>query len=307
MMLAVNPAIQRCLDAGGGLATTPQLLAVTGWGAVNWARRSGHIVRVLPGVFASRALIWDDERRIRAALHWAAVAVAPRPSTALATGPSALTLCGLPTPPGQVVHLEVPAGSGLRSRRGVVVHRPVVAGEPDSGRGPARVSAVRAIVTSWSVLHGADRRAPVFAATRGGRVDAAAIREEQARHPRMRQRAEFLILLDLVEDGCESELEFLGRTGPFAGTEFDRIDWQHWVVVRGRRLRVDGYDPKTRTAIELDGDTFHSTREQRRDDALRTRLLAEAGIRVIRFHYDDIVRHPDQCRRQLLTILGRPV
>lgn len=308
MGTALHPAIRECLDAGSGVATTSELLSVASWGMISWARRAGLIHRVLPSVYARSRLNGDDVMLIRAALAWAAATAAALPDepagpAPLATGPSALWLWGLPAPRGMAAHLEVGRFSGLRSRTGVVVHRPVVPGRPWSGRGLPRVTRKRAIVSSWSVLHGADRRAPVFAARRAGTIEVAQLREEQERHPRMRHRAEFLEFLRLVETGCESELEFRARTGPFSGPEFERIDWQRELVVAGHLVRLDGFDPVTRTAIELDGDAFHSTREQRRHDAQRGRWLAEAGINVVRFHFDDIVGKPDECRRELAAIL----
>lgn len=308
----MNPAIRACLEAGEGVATTAELRAASSWSAVNWAIRTGQVERVLPQVCIAARAERDAALWIRAALAWSRVADACAPYQARATGPSALALWRLPAPRGGIVHLEVPVPSLLRSRRGIVVHRLQVVGTPQRRAGLSVVSCERALVSSWPVLAGAEQRAPFFAARHARTTTTTRLRAELDTWPRLRGRRDLRAFLDLLDDGCESELEYIARTQVFTGPDFARIDWQHWIEHPDGRFRADGYDEATRTALELDGDAHHSTREQRSYDARRTRLLGELGIRVFRFHHDDVMWRPAQCRAQLRAILaaaspgGRP-
>lgn len=300
----LHPALQRCLEAGGGLATTAELLAVTSRSALHWAVKNHLLARVHPQVHARGGVELSEFQRIRAVLMWARTADPSAREPPRATGPSALRLWELPVPDRLPVHIETEPTTALRSRPQVVVRRMQTLGALRSVAGMHVVPVERALVSSWCVLTGPAQRAPLFAAIRRRLTTTARIRDELSRWPRLRGRSDLLALLDLVATGCESELEFLARTIVFTGQEFARIDWQHEIEVRGHRFRLDGYDEATRTAVELDGDAFHATREQRRYDAERMRLLAEVGIHTVRFHFDDISRDPRGCRAQLRTILA---
>lgn len=304
MTRGLNPTIWRCLDGNGGAAAWSELVTASSRGAVEWAVQAGLLRRIFPQVLIEHDRAQDAEVRIRAALLWArraepGAAVHPR-----VTGPSALAMWRLPVPEGHPVYLEVAHGSALHAPEGIVLHRLQHRGAAWRRAGVVFVSLERAIVSSWPVMPGDARRALVFQATRTGRTTTARLLAELGTWPRLRGRGGLLSLLALIDDGCESELEFVARTQVFAGPEFNGIDWQHRVEENGRRFRLDGYHEASRTAIELDGDAYHSTREQRRYDDWRTRWLAERDIRVVRFHHDEIMDSPEVCRRQLLAILS---
>lgn len=73
----------------------------------------------------------------------------------------------------------------------------------------------------------------------------------------------------------------------------------HPVVAGGRRYRIDIAFPGSALAIEVDGRAFHTDVGAFQRDRTRQNDLVAAGWRVLRFTWDDIVRHPD---RTLATI-----
>ena len=75
----------------------------------------------------------------------------------------------------------------------------------------------------------------------------------------------------------------------------------------GRRMRVDGAYDEQRLVVEIDGHATHATRRQRQADAERDARLLAAGIRVIRFTYEDIVERPGYVCATLAAFLGLEV
>ena len=63
---------------------------------------------------------------------------------------------------------------------------------------------------------------------------------------------------------------------------------------------VDFYWPDERLAVEVDGRAFHSSPYAERRDRRRDGAMVEAGIRVLRISWEDIVDHPEA----LLVRLG---
>jgi len=84
-------------------------------------------------------------------------------------------------------------------------------------------------------------------------------------------------------------------------TQAEAILWRQLQrrQLRGRKFRrqhsvgpyvLDFYCPDLKLAVELDG-AAHDHDQAFRRDALRTAYLAAAGVRVIRFENDDVVRN----------------
>ncbi|WP_172657587.1 DUF559 domain-containing protein [Demequina maris] len=121
--------------------------------------------------------------------------------------------------------------------------------------------------------------------------------------PRIRDRRGLEQVLDGFAAGAESFLEFEGLTTTFAGRVFARFIRQHVVHARGRVYRLDMYDPATRTAVELDGGTFHAAGEQRERDDRRDADLATLGIQTVRLPYKAVVHQPAWCRETVLAVL----
>ncbi len=61
--------------------------------------------------------------------------------------------------------------------------------------------------------------------------------------------------------------------------------------------------PLLNVAIELDGQAFHSTSEQRTLDAYRDRVLMKAGWRVIRFTGSEIYGDCNRCVDEIVGLI----
>ena len=79
--------------------------------------------------------------------------------------------------------------------------------------------------------------------------------------------------------------------------------FQHWIVVGGQWRKLDFAYVDEKIAIEIDGYEFHTSRTAFVDDRVRQNDLIAAGWRVLRFTYDQLVRHPETVIRQLLAVL----
>ncbi len=56
-------------------------------------------------------------------------------------------------------------------------------------------------------------------------------------------------------------------------------------------------------AVELDGHESHKSKQDRERDAKRDRWFAERRVRTLRWTGSEVVRSPQECVRQLLSIL----
>jgi len=68
------------------------------------------------------------------------------------------------------------------------------------------------------------------------------------------------------------------------------------------RFIVDFYCPKYKLAIELDGEG-HNNEEQREYDNIRTSLLNELGIRVLRFENFEVFNYPQRTLDEILRYI----
>ncbi|GAB4082056.1 hypothetical protein GCM10028783_30050 [Modestobacter muralis] len=239
--------------------------------------RDGDLVLALPGVVVlpDRAQEWTV--RARAATLWA-------------RGPlshlSALAAAGLTDPLPGPVHVTVPAGRYPRGCPAVVVHRTTLPIGPTEGWVPARLPAARRLVDAWGGAHSprrntqAERERPVVrhlliagVGRREVRVDH--VRAEVARQPVLGGRVPLLQLLDLVEGGCQSELEVFGVTHVL---RIPAPVQQHRVVLpTGRHVDLDAAYVQARVAVELDGAAFHGSSADRERDTRRDTALAALG------------------------------
>jgi very-short-patch-repair endonuclease len=62
---------------------------------------------------------------------------------------------------------------------------------------------------------------------------------------------------------------------------------------------VDAFWEPHRLAVQVDGFEFHRTRRDRERDAASDAHLELAGIRVIRFTWDDVTVHGDRTLRRV--------
>ena len=73
--------------------------------------------------------------------------------------------------------------------------------------------------------------------------------------------------------------------------------------VQGTRYHLDFAVPDCLLAIEIDGHTWHSTRQQRQHDSQRDRILTGLGWRVLRFTASEILRNADGCAAEVAAML----
>jgi very-short-patch-repair endonuclease len=114
-----------------------------------------------------------------------------------------------------------------------------------------------------------------------------------------------LVRLDPTLAAAESDLEsllllVLARAGLPAPVR------QHPVTVAGHRYRLDAAYPDARLAIECDGFTSHGTRAAFESDRERQNHLVNAGWRVLRFTWQQIVRQPDWVSSVVREALQHP-
>jgi hypothetical protein len=67
---------------------------------------------------------------------------------------------------------------------------------------------------------------------------------------------------------------------------------------------VDAYWEPERLAVQVDGFNFHRTRRDRERDAASDADLELAGLRVMRFTWDDVTVHGERTLRRLRLALG---
>ena len=290
-----------------GVARRADVAAATSTSTVGrWLAR-GQLLVVAPGVVAlpDRASTWADRAR-------AATLYAGAPLSHL----SALTAAGLVRPTAGPLHVTVGPERCLRDAPDVRVHR--------SGRrlttircdGLEVVEPARSLVDAWSWAWSPVRnaRAPaeqpvlrqaLIEAVRERAVRAQAVRRASDRCPRHAGRAQLSALLELVEGGCQSELEVFGVQHVLPGPPVvPAYVQQHRVLVPdGRAAELDAAWPEAQVAVEMDGAAFHGSRDARERDLRRDSALAALGWVVLRFSYERLLGDPEGCRREIEAVV----
>jgi len=65
---------------------------------------------------------------------------------------------------------------------------------------------------------------------------------------------------------------------------------------------VDFYQPDTKTCIELDGHTYHSSRDELKRDKSKDRDLLRSGYHTIRFTSDEVFESPIKCLSDIYQV-----
>jgi hypothetical protein len=268
---------------------------------------AGDLVLLAPGVLAVRQLVTEWHVRATAA-------------TLYADGPlshlSALTAAGLaPQTPGPI-HVTVAQERRLRDADDVVVHRSRQRLVTIRCQGLDVVDLARSLVEAWVWAASPTRntrsqeerslvRQALIEGVRTREVRVASIRRESSRRSRHPGRAELSSLLDLVQGGCQSELEIWGVLHALPGPpDVPPYVQQHRVTLPdGRGIDLDAAWPEARVAVERDGAAFHGSRHHRERDLRRDTALATAGWIVLRFSYARLVTDPEGCRREIVAAL----
>jgi len=119
------------------------------------------------------------------------------------------------------------------------------------------------------------------------------------------------LIVNLTADGAEGNFRsWLERRAAFIleTGQIPRPIWNHPVHEAGRLLGIaDACWQTARLIAEFDGLRFHSTPQQRRDDATRERNLVLAGWRVLRFTWQDVEQKPQTVVEALRTALATAI
>jgi len=289
--------LRQAVAANDGLITRQQLLGVAPKSVLDRHVNRG-LVRVVPHVYRWRDAVPNEWMLFRAALLHAGWGAAISHTTALA-------LWGIRSfePP---VHLTVDQSVRRAGSADVVVHRRLHF-EPALPqcveRRGLRVTPVhRSLVDSWPLLPPDQRRPLVVDAVRDGFTTATllgAALEERSNIAGHRTLAQ---AIDLIADGCQSELEVMGVLGVFRHPSLPRSIGQYKLRAGGTSVRLDRAWPEAKLAVELDGARHHTSPEDRRRDLARDAALAAAGWVVLRFTYADVRRDPRGVRARVLEV-----
>ena len=300
----------------GGVADSRDVAASVGRSALAWGVRSGQVVRALPRTLMAPAEVGEWSARCAAALGWAGPGSAISHRSALRLWGLGLEKLGAPgtlvgAPGGDVQPVDVlvdhsrrltpsgPGGSG-----GVVLHRSRHPPSTRTRQGLTVVTFERAIVESWPLMAFHERRAPTLVAVRERMTTPERLRREVARHPRLAGRRALLVLVDLVEQGCHSELELWGHLGVFTDPRFERLERQVVRHLLDRSVRYDLWDPLARVDIELDGRGHHADTASWERDIARDAAVAEIGDLTLRFSHARLTHDPAGCRERAWRVIS---
>jgi very-short-patch-repair endonuclease len=285
------------LIGGAGWATVPELLVhVSRRTLTDWVA-AGRLVRLRPGVLALPGAGAGWRTRLAAALHG---------REAVASHVTALALWDLVQHPPGPVHLTVGPRASGRGPAGVVVHR-VPGAWADRRRvdGLAVSPPERAVLEAWGTCGPGGMTAIRGAAIDGVRRRVCSVRElrhELSRSPALRGRAELCRLVDLLADGCQSELEIWGCLNVLRVPGMPPFVQQRRVRIGRETFVLDAACEETMLAVELDGAAWHGSRARREADIRRDALLATAGWQTLRFSFVRLTRSPEACRREILAV-----
>ncbi|MCA0143947.1 DUF559 domain-containing protein [Blastococcus sp. LR1] len=265
----------------------------------SWVAR-GRLLRPFPGVVVLPDA-WPD-------WHCRALAAVFATDGVLSHG-SALGLWRL-APREGAIHVSVPASRRALRRRGLVVHRVTEVPADRLGRLPVTLLP-RSLVDAWGWAHsarGSGRavetvRGAVIEVARDRRLQPSALLLELSRQPALPGRRALVELIDLVAQGCESELEIWGVQRVLRGPGMPMFRQQHPVRLPFGEVRLDAAIPELKIAVEMDGAAFHGSSEARERDLMRDAALAARGWVVLRFSYRRLRRDPEGCRREILSVI----
>ncbi|MFN3865908.1 MAG: endonuclease domain-containing protein [Demequina sp.] len=268
-----------------------------------WTRTSlergladGTASRILPGVYCGTAHRTSAVVRGEALNLW-------HPA-GLVTGPLALHLYSksLSVPP--LADLRVVDGFRPRVPTWVQCRQGAPMRARSLPNGVACTVPERALLDAWRYATPAERRNVVYEALWARVCTWQALARELEQCPRVAGRRELERVLGWFAEGATTPLEVRAKHEAFADARFREFEWQAKLRLGSRRATVDMLHRAAKVVVELDGDRFHSTREARNDDRDRQNDLTAAGYVVVRFGWDDIVRHPDRSRQRLLAIIA---
>ena len=255
---------------------------------------SRRLVRLQAGIYALPRLATDFSVR---------VAAATEALDGLASHRTALAVWGLVPRDAGPVHVLVDQRRSGRGPSGVVVHRTSAVEDVRRRVRDLPVTSVdRAVVDSWGRPSGLSRaaiRGAAITAVRERLCAPADLSYELARRPRLAGRAALSAVVQLLHDGCRSELEIWGCLQVLRGPGMPAFTLQRRVEVGGRVYLLDAAYDEVKLAVEMDGAAYHGSSQQRERDIRRDALLATVGWQTLRFGYSRMTAAPDACRRDI--------
>ena len=128
------------------------------------------------------------------------------------------------------------------------------------------------------------------------------LRYELTRRTGLRGRAELIRLVDLLADGCRSELEIWGCLHVLRAPGMPTFVHQRRLAIGPQTFVLDAACEESMLAVEMDGAAWHGSRTQREADIRRDALVATAGWQTLRFSFARLTRAPDTCRQEILAV-----
>ncbi|SEJ09628.1 DUF559 domain-containing protein [Demequina mangrovi] len=285
------------LSRSGGVVRRDVAIALIGRRGLDRLLRDGRVARLLAGIYVHRGHLDDHEARCRAVVVWARGA-------AVIAGESALHLLDARFPAPRVVAASAPT-----------THRPfampwaevTLTRMPDRRRMVRRIPVMApadAVVDAWCRAQTGARAGVLYEALWRGICTTDAIDRAAAARHRVAQRQVLARILRDFRAGATSPTEVMAKRDVFRGAAFADLEWQVDLDVRGRRRHADALHRAARVVIELDGDAYHSTREQREADRERDADLAHAGWQTVRLGFRDLRDRPRWCRETITGIIA---
>jgi hypothetical protein len=206
-----RPVMREAIESNGGLATRRQLLQRVPAPVLDGYVGRRQLVRVFPHVYRLKDSADDSMTALRAALLHAGPRSALSHTTALAVwGEWRLE------PP---LHLTVDESLRRAGAPGLIVHRRKRF-DPESSqcverRGLRITTLPRTVIDSWPLLPPAGRRPLALDLVRRQLVTADLLDEALTERPNVAGRRVLRQTIDLIADGCQSELEAHGVLNVF--------------------------------------------------------------------------------------------
>lgn len=290
--------ICEALQSSGGLATRQQLLHTVPTSVLDGYIGRGHVVRVFPHVYRLKGSADDEATLLRAALRHAGPKSALSHVTALAVwGERRLE---------RPFHLTVDEGLRRAGTPDLIVHRRKRF-DPESSqcvdrRGLRITTLARTVIDSWPLLPAAERRPLALDLARRGLVTSNQLHASLDERPNVAGRRLLRQTIDLIDDGCQSELEAHGVLHVFRHRSLPPSVGQYRIELPTGHVRLDRAWAEVRLAVELDGARYHTSTEDRQRDLARDAALAALGWVVLRFTYAQVLRDPDGVRARVLEV-----
>jgi very-short-patch-repair endonuclease len=293
-----RPVIREVIESNGGLATRRQLQRRVPKAVLDGLVGRQQLVRVFPRVYRLRDAAADSIVSLRAALLHAGPEAAISHTTALAVwGEWRLE---------RPFHLTVHQDMRRAGAPDVVVHRRKNF-DPRSSqcvlrRGLRVTTLARTVIDAWPLIPPPERRPLVLDLARRRLVSPHQLDDALSERPNVAGRRLLRQTIDLIADGCESELEAHGVLNVFRHRSLPRSVGQFPLDLSSGRIRLDRAWPEVKLAVELDGARYHTSPEDRAEDLARDAALAALGWVVLRFTYAEVLRDPEGVRQKVLDV-----